>query len=56
MPKAAVYENRFSAGWKNDVRSSGEFSPVQSKPVSDAMKKPTHCQLRRCVLPANAGH
>jgi hypothetical protein len=56
VPEAAVHEYDFVAGWKYDVRRTGQVPAVKPEPVPNRMQIPPNQHLRLGVLATNPGH
>src|ERR1700728_2350805 len=56
MPEAAVHEDSFLSGRKDEVRLSRQIPDVQPVAVSKGKDQLSNGQLRARVLPANARH
>ena len=55
-PEAAIYENHFVSGRKNDIRRSRQAPSVESKTVAERVQQSSDHEFRRGVFPANARH
>jgi hypothetical protein len=56
MPKASVHKDRLSPRWENQIRAPRQVPPMESKPVSERVCKPSDDPLRFRIFPANAPH
>ena len=56
MPEAAVNEDDLASGAEDNVRSAWKASLMQTKPVAEIVRDPTHCQFRGRVSALDAPH
>lgn len=56
MPKASVHQNGLSKAWKHEVGLARQILPMQSKPVSEPVRRPPYGELRRRVLLPHLSH
>lgn len=56
MPKASMYKQAQMIFWEDDIRFSGEVSPMDSEAVTEAMRQGTNDHFRLRVFAFDLAH